>query len=644
MSEGIANSEAALGAQGEDLADGMLSYIPDGSTLPDREWMNRHRAFVVLVFGHVPLLFGVGLMEGTEPITGMTFPDVGFGMLALEIGAIAGLGLASLIPSLDRRPRTVLAVTALAVCSGTLVHVSGGYIEAHFHFFVAVGIAAIYEDWLPFAIGISYVMVTHIGFGLVDPARVYNHTAAHLNPWVWGVIHGGFVAMLAVAITVHLSSIEKSRKQASIELRRAKRRANKIEDLEAKQAEIRERKEEAQQLKEEAEQEREQVTALNSHLELKAMNYRESMEQVAGGDLTVRVDPESENDAMTDIGTAFNEMVAEVEATVQEIQGYADGVEREVTEADASTQQVVDASEEVSESVQRIAVGTDEQREMLDEVAGEMSDFSATVEEVAASAREVAEASAETASIATDGRALAEEMSDDAQAVKTAIEDTARTVGELDTQMEEIAEITGLISDIAEQTNVLALNASIEAARAGENGGGAGEGFGVVASEVKQLAEETQESASDIQERIVETQHQTTAVVEQVEDASVLVQKEIEAVSEVLDTFEGVEQNARQTDDGIQEISNATDSQAASAEEVVSMLEEVSTIGDESADEAESVSAAIEEQTASMDEISGNVEGVATTATELKRLLSEFTCGGAGLTATPDPSVPQSPD
>jgi len=353
----------------EELADGIVAHIPDGSTIPDGEWTKRHKFIVGLVLAHIPVLLGLGVFEGTESFTGLTAPAIPAWRIALSLGLIGAFAGASLVPSLNRRVRTVLAVTGLAFCSGTLVHFSGGYIEAHFHFFVAIGVAAIYEDWLPFGIGIGYVVLTHGIFGMVDASMVYNHQAAQLNPWVWGFIHGGFVTMLAGALTIHLSSIEKSRKQAKVELERAKERSNEIADLNEKQAEIEQQKEEAERLKEEAEAQRQEVEALNAHLELKAMSYQEAMEEAAAGDLTVRVDTDSDNEAMSDIGMAFNEMVSELEDTVGVIKSHADDVEVQVNTADSSTAQIAEASDDMTESVERIAAGTDEQRQMLDQVA-----------------------------------------------------------------------------------------------------------------------------------------------------------------------------------------------------------------------------------------------------------------------------------
>jgi len=85
MSVGGASGNDIDEALEDSLEDGVLAHIPDGSRLPDNDWKSRHKGFVVVVLSHIPVLFGLGLMNGTESVTGMALPSIPIGMLALEI-------------------------------------------------------------------------------------------------------------------------------------------------------------------------------------------------------------------------------------------------------------------------------------------------------------------------------------------------------------------------------------------------------------------------------------------------------------------------------------------------------------------------------------------------------------------------------
>ena len=95
--------------------------------------------------------------------------------------------------------RVAAASFGLVTSSAVLVHLWDGVIEAHFHFFVVIGILTLYQDWMPFLVAIAYVVVHHGLMGALAPANVYNHADAVNHPWKWAVIHGGFVLAASAA-------------------------------------------------------------------------------------------------------------------------------------------------------------------------------------------------------------------------------------------------------------------------------------------------------------------------------------------------------------------------------------------------------------------------------------------------------------
>ena len=374
-----------------------------------------------------------------------------------------------------------------------------------------------------------------------------------------------------------------------------------------------------------------EANALAEHLDRKAASYDAAMERAAGGDLTVRVDPESESEAMRKVGEGFNETVASVESTLTQVRSFADSVATASEEVTASADEVSRASDEVALSVQEISDGAADQEESLEEVSTEMTDLSATVEEIASSSAEVARTSETAADSAETGAGYAGDAMTEMQRIERQSERSAEEVAALDEEMNRIGEVVSLIESVAEQTNLLALNASIEAAAAGE----AGDGFAVVAEEIKALAEEVAESTAEVAGLVEDVQASTASAVDDMAEMRQRVADGADTVEEALDILDEIAEDVTAANAGVQSISDATDEQAATSEQVVAVVDRVAAVGRQTAAEAQSVSAAAEEQTASLSEVSENADSLATSAAELSSTLDAFELGERGDSSAP---------
>jgi signal transduction histidine kinase len=157
----------------------LRGFLPRGDTLPDTVWEKRHRFLVTLLAANALALPIFGVAMGYSVVHSI-----------LEGGLIPGTAaLAALAPG-PRKVRAGLVTLGLLSCSAVLTHFSGGYIEAHFHFFIVIVLVGLYEDWLPFGLALAYVVLHHGIGGAIDPSSVYNHPAAQQHPWRWAAIHG----------------------------------------------------------------------------------------------------------------------------------------------------------------------------------------------------------------------------------------------------------------------------------------------------------------------------------------------------------------------------------------------------------------------------------------------------------------------
>ena len=181
--------------EGEPLAHGFVdrlrAALPQGRSLPDNVWAERHRRILVLLWLHVPGLFLFSLVRHQTILHSV-----------VEATLVANFPLAAEVFGHHRRLSTVIASLGLLTCSAVLVHLSGGVIEAHFHYFVMVGVVTLYDDWLPFLLAVAYVFLQHGVAGAIAPGSVFNHESAIDHPWRWAAIHGAFIGAMSFAAIV----------------------------------------------------------------------------------------------------------------------------------------------------------------------------------------------------------------------------------------------------------------------------------------------------------------------------------------------------------------------------------------------------------------------------------------------------------
>ena len=165
--------------------------LPQGRELPLEDWRKRHKVILALLWVHVAVIPVFALFRHKTLMHG-------FGDGAI----VAGAALLAGWTGGGRRIQMAAATFGLVSASAVLVHLSGGSIEMHFHFFVMIGVITMYHDWFPFLLAIAFVAIHHGVMGVISPQGVYNHADAWRNPWKWAGIHAFFVLAASVAYLV----------------------------------------------------------------------------------------------------------------------------------------------------------------------------------------------------------------------------------------------------------------------------------------------------------------------------------------------------------------------------------------------------------------------------------------------------------
>ncbi|MDG9884428.1 methyl-accepting chemotaxis protein [Pseudomonas putida CSV86] len=296
-------------------------------------------------------------------------------------------------------------------------------------------------------------------------------------------------------------------------------------------------------------------------------------EQIASGNLTQSIRPEGKDEA-TRLQQAIATMQEQLRDTLQQISG--------------SATQLASAAEELNSVTEESARGLQQQNNEIQQAATAVTEMTSAVEEVARNAVSTSEASAEATRSATDGRDLVLETVSAIERMSTDVQSTSVLVGNLAEQSRDIGKVLDVIRGLADQTNLLALNAAIEAARAGE----AGRGFAVVADEVRALAHRTQQSTQEIERMVSSIQGGTEQAVSSMRNSTERAESTLNiarGAGSALDTITGA---VAQINERNLVIASAAEEQAQVAREVDRNLVNINDLSVQSATGAHQTSAA----------------------------------------------------
>lgn len=372
-----------------------------------------------------------------------------------------------------------------------------------------------------------------------------------------------------------------------------------------------------------------------------------ALSRLAAGDLTHEPLPERARDEIGLLVATYNHLLTAMRSVLGQIRSSADAVNLASHELSAAAEQSGTATEQIAAAVREVAVGAGQQSGTSSEARESMTELQEAIRQIAAGATEqaraVEDASTLTGSVAQSlvkvsrdaedvakmslqaltaarngGKAVAETEQGMA-GIRASAQESADRVRQLGTQSQEIGQIVQVISEIADQTNLLALNAAIEAARAGEHG----KGFAVVADEVRRLAERSSQATGDIAKLIETIQRGVEEAVGAMEEGSAEVDRGAQLTDRAAQSLTEILTAMEQTNVSVQAITAAVREVAGHTDQVVQVMEQVAAITEENTAATEEMSAASEQVMRSVENASAIAEQTAASSEEVSASTEE---------------------
>lgn len=346
---------------------------------------------------------------------------------------------------------------------------------------------------------------------------------------------------------------------------------------------------------------------------------KSAFESAGNGDMTIEVSDKT-GDELSELSVYYNKMRMKLNDTIQTVQQSALQLASASQQLSAGAEETNQASEKITEAVQQIANGAQDQITRIENSESSLKQASADIRDISANTAAIADKGQLAQSKADIGQKEIANVQAQMDAIHQSIQKSGEIIHQLDGRSKQIEQILSVITQIADQTNLLALNAAIEAARAGEQG----KGFAVVADEVRKLAEEPQQSAGQISKLIIEIQKDMNRSARSVEHVKTEAAEGVTMIQRTRDAFKEIAAATGEISAEISDLSASVTNISASAHQINDSFAANTADIKESTKNTRQAAALTEEQFAAMEEITAASETLSQLAEELTGIISQF--------------------